>query len=101
MIQADTENRIIGSTDPANDRPSPGLMPTNTLDHEKVINKGGEGPGTVRHILLDVRRGRIAYAVLSFDGFLGMATSCSRFRGQHCSWTSTTNVSFSLSTREC
>ena len=49
MIQADTENRLIGSTDPANDRPGSGLMPTNTLDHEKVFNKGGEGRGTVRH----------------------------------------------------
>lgn len=66
------ENRIVGSTDPGNDGPGPNIMAANTLDDEKVVNKAGEDLGTVRHIMLDVRRGRIAYAVLSFGGFLGM-----------------------------
>lgn len=72
MLEANTENRIIGSTDSANDRPGPNIMAANTLDDEKVINKAGEDLGTVRHIMLDVRQGRIAYAVLSCGGFLGM-----------------------------
>ena len=47
-------------------------MAADSLDDEKVVNKMGEDLGKVRHIMLDVRRGRIAYAVLSFGGFLGM-----------------------------
>lgn len=72
MLEANTENRIVGSTDSANDGPGPNIMAANTLDDEKVINKAGEDLGTVRHIMLDVRQGRIAYAVLSCGGFLGM-----------------------------
>src|SRR3954453_19391286 len=33
------------------------------------------GPCTISDIVLDVRAGRIAYAVLSESGFLGMGTS--------------------------
>ena len=72
MAPPNPENRIVGSTNPANPGPGPEIMAADSLDDEKVVNKMGEDLGTVRHIMLDVRRGRIAYAVLSFGGFLGM-----------------------------
>lgn len=38
----------------------------------KVINLQGEDLGKVEEVMLDSAPGRVAYAVLSFGGFLGM-----------------------------
>jgi len=38
----------------------------------KVENAQGENLGKIESLMLDLRGGRIAYAVLSFGGFLGM-----------------------------
>lgn len=38
----------------------------------KVINLQGENLGKVEEVMLDATPGRVAYAVLSFGGFLGM-----------------------------
>ena len=37
-----------------------------------VVNDQGDDLGKIEAIMLDVTTGRIAYAVLSFGGFLGM-----------------------------
>lgn len=68
----DTENRegIIGKAH--------GLLKTShivaadTLTGEKVVNEGGEAVGEITHVMLDINQGIIAYAVLSFGGFLGL-----------------------------
>lgn len=39
-----------------------------------VQNPAGEKLGTLKDLMLDGERGRVAYAVLSFGGFLGMGT---------------------------
>lgn len=52
--------------------PGPRLMGANTLDGNDVFNKQDEDLGDVKEIMLDVPSGRVAYAVLSFGGFLGM-----------------------------
>lgn len=39
---------------------------------QKVVNTTGENLGKIEEIVLDARTGRIAYAVLSFGGFLGI-----------------------------
>ena len=39
---------------------------------ESVINRQQETLGKVHELVLDVESGRIAYAVLSFGGFMGM-----------------------------
>ncbi|HTN65388.1 MAG TPA: PRC-barrel domain-containing protein [Burkholderiaceae bacterium] len=70
--QVNSGTRIVGSTDPSNDGPGPQIMAADTLEDEKVVNKAGDSLGKVRHIMLDVPRGRIAYAVLSFGGVLGV-----------------------------
>jgi sporulation protein YlmC with PRC-barrel domain len=49
-----------------------GIMAADTLTGEKVVNPDGESLGHVRHIMLDMDEGVIAYVVLSFHGFLGM-----------------------------
>jgi hypothetical protein len=39
----------------------------------KVINAQREDLGTIEDIILDARDNRVAYAILSFGGFLGLA----------------------------
>ena len=65
--------RIAGSSYRAdNDGPGPRVMGASTLTGDDVVNRQGEKLGTVEEIMLDVPTGRIAYAVLSSGGFLGM-----------------------------
>lgn len=41
---------------------------------ESVANREGEDLGKIHELILDARAGRVAYAVLSFGGFMGMGT---------------------------
>lgn len=52
--------------------PGPQLMGANTLDGNDVYNHKDEDLGDIKEIMLDVPSGRVAYAVLSFGGFLGI-----------------------------
>lgn len=52
--------------------PGPEVMAADTLQGDKVLNLQGEDLGTIEDIMLDVGSARIAYAVLSFGGILGM-----------------------------
>jgi hypothetical protein len=47
-------------------------MDADTLIGDSVVNAAGEDLGEMKAIMVDVESGRIAYAVLSFGGFLGM-----------------------------
>lgn len=65
--------RIQGSGVYTNDSgPGPRLMTASTLTGDKVINRSGETLGDIDEIMLDVPRGRIAYAVMSAGGVLGV-----------------------------
>src|SRR5579864_6021132 len=55
--------------------PGPDIMAAATLDGDKVMSSDGEHVGKISDIMLDVRNGRIAYAVLSEGGFLGMGSN--------------------------
>ena len=48
------------------------VMSAGTLAGDRVRNAAGEDLGKIEEIMIDVPSGRIAYAVLSFGGFLGM-----------------------------
>ena len=54
------------------DGPGPDVMAASTLDGNTVMSSDGEHVGKISAIMLDVRGGRIAYAVLSSGGFLGV-----------------------------
>jgi hypothetical protein len=54
--------------------PGPEIMDAKTLSGDAVVNAAGDRLGNIEAIMLDVASGRIAYAVLSFGGFLGMGT---------------------------
>lgn len=52
--------------------PGPYLMGAETLIGNNVYNKDSEDLGDIKEIMLDMRSGRVSYAVLSFGGFMGM-----------------------------
>ena len=55
-----------------NGGPGPRIMAADTLVGNKVRDIDGDELGIVEHVMLDVPGGRIAYAVLSFGGIMGM-----------------------------
>jgi sporulation protein YlmC with PRC-barrel domain len=48
------------------------VMSAGTLTGDRVRNSTGEDLGKIEEIMLDVPTGRVAYAVLSYGGFLGL-----------------------------
>lgn len=50
----------------------PTALSATTLIGDDVRNLEGESLGEIEDIMIDVEAGRIAYAVLSFGGFLGI-----------------------------
>jgi sporulation protein YlmC with PRC-barrel domain len=63
---------IIGADRRISDGPGPEVMDAKTLIGDSVVNAAGEKLGKIEAIMIDVTSGRVAYAVLSFGGFLGM-----------------------------
>lgn len=68
---AGAEVDIIGGKHDASG-PGPEVMEAGTLTGDEVRNSSNETLGHIEAIMLDVSRGRIAYAVLAFGGFLGI-----------------------------
>lgn len=52
--------------------PGPALMGADTLIGNDVYNRDGEDLGDIKEFMVDMATGRIAYAVLSFGGLLGL-----------------------------
>ena len=52
--------------------PGPALMGANTLLGNDVYNKDGKDLGDIKEFMIDMASGKIAYAVLSFGGLLGL-----------------------------
>ena len=48
------------------------VMSADTLSGDRVRNPQGEDLGKIQDIMIDVPTGRVAYAVLSFGGVLGL-----------------------------
>ena len=55
-----------------NDGPGPSLMGANTLLGNDVNNKDGEDLGDIKEFMIDMASGKVAYAVLSYGGVLGL-----------------------------
>ena len=71
-MRQDQGTRIVGKGSATADGPGPDVMATSTLDGNKVLSSDGEDIGKIKDIMLDVGSGRVAYAVLSSGGFLGI-----------------------------
>ncbi|MCX7258564.1 MAG: PRC-barrel domain-containing protein [Polaromonas sp.] len=65
-------NPISASESGVRQGPGPELMGADTLIGNDVYNLKDEDLGDIKEIMLDMRTGRVGYAVLSFGGFLGM-----------------------------
>lgn len=48
------------------------VLSATTLIGDRVRNVEGEDLGEIKELMIDINNGEIAYAVLSFGGFLGM-----------------------------
>lgn len=48
------------------------VLSADSLEGSKVKNPKGEHLGEIKSLMLDLGHGRIAYAVLSFGGFMGL-----------------------------
>lgn len=64
------EQEKIKSTDPS--KRYRRILSASTLAGDEVQNSAGEDLGKVDEIMIDIPSGRVAYAVVSFGGFLGM-----------------------------
>jgi sporulation protein YlmC with PRC-barrel domain len=67
-------DKIVGGGRPYQDSAGTGpyVISADTLKGDEVVNAKGENLGEIKAIMLDVPGGRIAYAVLSFGGMLGI-----------------------------
>ena len=54
------------------DGPGPSLMGADTLLGNDVYNNDGEDLGDIKEFMIDMASGKVAYAVLSYGGLLGM-----------------------------
>lgn len=52
--------------------PGPEVMGADTLLGNDVYSQNDEDLGDIKEIMLDMRTGKISYAVLSYGGFLGV-----------------------------
>jgi sporulation protein YlmC with PRC-barrel domain len=66
------KTNLLRDTGSEEQGPGPDLMGADTLIGNDVYNHNEEDLGDIKEIMLDVRSGRVSYAVLSFGGFLGM-----------------------------
>lgn len=67
-----TGARIIGKGSDTATGPGPDIMAASTLEGNRVLSSDDQDLGKIEEIMLDVQRGRIAYAVLSSGGVLGL-----------------------------
>jgi len=51
------------------------LISSEKVDGTSVYNRNGDNLGTIHHLMIDKYAGQVAYAVMSFGGFLGMGES--------------------------
>ncbi|MCR2747912.1 PRC-barrel domain-containing protein [Limnobacter parvus] len=54
------------------DGPGPSLMGADTLLGNDVYNHDGEDLGDIKEFMIDMASGKVAYAVLSYGGLMGM-----------------------------
>ncbi len=62
----------VGMGSNKDEGPGPELMGAGTLLGNDVYNHQEQDLGDIKEIILDMRSGKVSYAVLAFGGFLGM-----------------------------
>lgn len=64
--------RIVRDSHENSAGPGPYVMGASTLDGDRVLSAEGDEVGKIKDIMVDVQSGRIAYAVMSSGGLLGI-----------------------------
>ena len=59
----------------ATQHPNHQLISSEDVEGTEVYDSGGKNIGEVDHLMIDKMSGRVAYAVISFGGFLGLGHS--------------------------
>ncbi len=73
MSAGDVDERYRSGDDYwSSDGPGPQVMSADTLEGDSVRNDADEELGEITDIMIDVPTGRVAYAVMSVGGVLGM-----------------------------
>jgi sporulation protein YlmC with PRC-barrel domain len=72
MSYTDASRDTYGMYKKTGTGPGPFLMGAGTLLGEDVYNDQDEKLGDIKEFMLEMDTGRVAYAVLSFGGFLGL-----------------------------
>lgn len=49
-----------------------GVVPASKIVGETVVDRQNRSLGKIHELVIDAKKGRLAYAVLSFGGFMGM-----------------------------
>lgn len=62
---------VVGSND-ATVRETSRLISSDKVEGTAVRGSNGDKVGTIERVMIDKRTGKVAYAVMSFGGFLGM-----------------------------
>ena len=55
-------------------RETVGLIGSDKVEGTAVYDAKGEHIGSIKRLMIDKRSGQVAYAVLSFGGFLGLGS---------------------------
>ena len=72
MTSNDITRDNYGMYTHSSDGPGPALMGADTLLGNDVYNDAGDDLGDIKEFMVDMASGKVAYAVLSFGGMLGM-----------------------------
>ena len=67
IVEPSLEDRVRGPAESRNP-----LIASDRVQGTPVRRPGGERVGTISRLLIEKRSGRVAYAVMSFGGFLGL-----------------------------
>jgi hypothetical protein len=84
-----TENRIAGVNDYpvgsryVNKRKTYSLIGSDKVEGTAVYRSNGEKVGRIERVMIDKINGKVAYAVMSFGGFMGIGEDYIHYRG-HC-----------------
>ena len=66
------ESERIAPTGSTADIDNPEFLSAGTIKGDKVVNRAGDDLGKIEELMIDLENGRVAYAVVSHGGFLGI-----------------------------
>ena len=66
------EHLMAASTQPTNVRETVSLIGSDKVENTPVYRSNGKQVGTIQRVMIEKLSGKVAYAVMSFGGFMGI-----------------------------